>query len=140
MIDDFSGDFAFLSNFFPVDVTFEGLLFRSTEAAYQASKTLDLRLRRQFVLLSPVKAKKLGNKIELRDDWTDVRLQIMENILRQKFAIEEFKELLLLTGDEELVEGNVWHDVFWGVCNGVGENHLGKLLMKIRLEIACDKQ
>jgi predicted NAD-dependent protein-ADP-ribosyltransferase YbiA (DUF1768 family) len=32
----------------------------------------------------------------------------------------------------ELIEGNWWGDTYWGVCNGVGENHLGKLLMKIR--------
>jgi predicted NAD-dependent protein-ADP-ribosyltransferase YbiA (DUF1768 family) len=43
--------------------------------------------------------------------------------------------MLKATGDEELVEGNWWNDTFWGVCNGVGENNLGKLLMKIRAEL-----
>lgn len=52
-----------------------------------------------------------------------------------KFAIPELKEMLLATGDEELVEGNYWHDTIWGVCDGVGENHLGKMLMEIREDL-----
>jgi hypothetical protein len=42
--------------------------------------------------------------------------------------------LLLATGDMELIEDNDWDDTYWGVCNGAGENNLGKLLMKIRAE------
>lgn len=48
------------------------------------------------------------------------------------------KKKLLETGDAELIEGNYWHDNTWGQCycprckNKIGENHLGKLLMKIR--------
>ena len=58
----------------------------------------------------------------------------------QALVAEDLKEMLLQTGDEELVEGNYWHDVYFGVCScpkcgNKGENHLGKLLMKIRSEI-----
>lgn len=84
---------------------------------------------------SPGEAKRLGRKATLRLDWEKVKLTIMEDLLRQKFAWKELKEKLLSTGDEELVEGNTWSDTFWGVCNGKGENHLGKLLMKIREEL-----
>ncbi len=58
----------------------------------------------------------------------------MELVLRQKFSHPGLLALLLATGDMELVEDNDWDDTYWGVCNGVGENNLGKLLMKIRAE------
>jgi hypothetical protein len=45
------------------------------------------------------------------------------------------KQLLLATGDKELIEGNTWGDTFWGVCNGIGQNHLGKILMAKRTEL-----
>jgi ribA/ribD-fused uncharacterized protein len=84
----------------------------------------------------PAKAKRFGRTLKLRSDWDDVRLKVMEYGLREKFLKnDDLKELLLQTGNEELVEGNWWGDVFFGVCKGVGENHLGKLLMKIRDEI-----
>lgn len=59
----------------------------------------------------------------------------MEDLLRLKFSNREVANLLILTGDEELIEGNWWGDKFWGIYNGEGENHLGKLLMKIRGEL-----
>jgi len=60
----------------------------------------------------------------------------METLLRDKFTRHaDLRILLLDTGDRELVEGNTWDDRFWGVCEGVGENHLGRLLMKIRAEL-----
>ena len=61
----------------------------------------------------------------------------MEEALRAKFNIPEFKEKLLATGEMHLEEGNNWNDTFWGVDlkTGKGENHLGKLLMKIRKEL-----
>ena len=49
-----------------------------------------------------------------------------------KVADEQLADWLLETGDEELVEGNTWSDTTWGVCNGVGENKLGRLLMIVR--------
>ena len=60
---------------------------------------------------------------------------LMKRLLKMKFAIPELKEMLLATGDEELVEGNYWRDTIWGVCDGVGENHLGKMLMEIREDL-----
>jgi predicted NAD-dependent protein-ADP-ribosyltransferase YbiA (DUF1768 family) len=48
--------------------------------------------------------------------------------------------MLIDTGNEELCEFNTWGDTFYGVCNGVGKNILGKLLMEIRdEEIRKDK-
>jgi len=55
--------------------------------------------------------------------------------VREKFKQEDLKQMLLDTGDQELVEGNTWNDTFWGVCRGEGQNNLGKILMKVRMEL-----
>ena len=59
----------------------------------------------------------------------------MEEALRKKFSDPGLRKALLDTGDEYLEEGNTWRDEYWGVCNGIGKNRLGKLLMKIRDEL-----
>lgn len=59
----------------------------------------------------------------------------MLHLLRLKFEIPAIAEDLLDTGDQRLVEGNVWGDRYWGVCDGVGENWLGELLMQVRDEL-----
>lgn len=47
----------------------------------------------------------------------------------------EIKEKLLEAGDAELIEGNYWHDCYWGVCEEQGKNKLEKILMKICEEL-----
>ncbi len=134
-IDHFVGGHRWLSNFWLVPVMFEGHQYRSVEHAYVAAKTTDPAIREQVRLIeTPGAAKRFGRKIELRPDWETVKLGVMEIMLRSKFRQERLRLLLLSTGDAELVEGNTWGDTFWGVCDGVGENHLGKLLMKLRAE------
>lgn len=137
MIDKFEDEFWFLSNFFePCPIEDRGLVFNSVEAAYQAAKTTDLKLAEEFTKLRAGPSKKKGKVVPLRPDWESVKIDIMEKLLRQKFAPgTELAEKLLATGSAELVEGNTWRDFFWGVCNGVGLNHLGKLLMKIRQDL-----
>jgi ribA/ribD-fused uncharacterized protein len=74
--------------------------------------------------------------VKLRSDWTEIRLEIMEKIVRAKFwQNPHLARKLVATGDQKLVEGNRWNDTFWGVCRGVGENHLGKILMRVREEL-----
>ena len=133
VIDSFGGEYSFLSNFFPCKIEYERIHYPTTEHAYQAAKSLDVADRQRVALLiSPASAKKIGRTLNLRPDWESVRLKIMEEILLLKFQKTRFCKLLLETGDRQLVEGNYWNDTFWGVCRGKGENHLGKLLMKIR--------
>lgn len=136
MIDSFNGRYKCLSNFHPSKVKLDGVDYPSVEHAYQAAKALDPAERR-FVkdMETPGKAKRAGRKVRLRPDWEQIKISVMENLLRQKFRQPDFKRALLKTGDAELVEGNTWGDRFWGVCAGVGHNHLGKLLMKIREEL-----
>ncbi len=131
----------FLSNFWPAVVTYDGETYASVEHAYQAAKTLDLDLRRA-VREAPTgaAAKKKGQAIpssKLRPDWPELKLQVMEDLLRQKFAHADLRAQLLATAPKRLVEGNTWGDTFWGVCKGSGSNHLGQLLMRIRAEMLC---
>lgn len=135
-IDDFKGEYAFLSNFYPcVDwIEYGGMTYPSVEHAYQAAKVSPL-LRAQFQVGTAAEAKKLGRTQKCRSDWDDVKLDIMEELLRCKFNSLGLALLLINTRPQELIEGNWWGDTFWGVCRGKGENHLGKLLMKIRAEL-----
>ena len=137
-IDSFRGKYYFLSNFFPAEVTYSGLTYQNNEAAFQAQKTYSKEERIEFTTLEPRDAKRRGRRVRLRKDWEQVKDRIMEEIVRAKFSQnEELKEQLLATGDAQLVEGNRWNDHYWGVDirSGVGENHLGKILMKVRSEL-----
>lgn len=125
----------FLSNFYPSPVTYNGLTYQNAEAAFQAQKCMTDEERLEFTELDPAKAKSKGRCVALRGDWEDVKLSIMEEIVYAKFRDNDcLKELLLSTGDAELIEGNTWNDVFWGVSlnTGKGENNLGKILMSVR--------
>jgi len=132
MIDNFTGKYFFLSNFYKHPIMFEGLKYPSSEHAYQASKTLYPDVKQQCLYMSCGECKKWGRNIKMRDDWNNVKLKIMRTILNIKFSDLKLKSLLLETSSEELIEGNTWNDTYWGVCNSKGSNHLGKLLMEIR--------
>lgn len=134
-IKGFQGEYRFLSNFYPVDITFEGLKYKSSEAAYQASKSLYEEVKETFTQLSAREARSLGGKIELRPDWETSKLNIMYRILREKFREPNLRGQLLNTGDLYLEETNYWRDTFWGVYNGAGLNYLGRILMVVRDEI-----
>ena len=133
-IDNFKGDYFFLSNFYQAPVFYSGLLFENAEAAFQSAKCPD-RME-EFCRLNPSAAKRLGRRVELRADWNEVKDQIMYEVCEAKFTQNDsLKCKLKDTGDAILIEGNSWGDRIWGVCNGVGENRLGKILMRIRDEL-----
>ncbi len=137
-IDSFTGEYHFLSNFYPQRVEYEGEIYPTSEHAFQAAKTLDPRERDQFTdpHLTPGQAKRLGRKVSLRPDWDDVKFRVMAEILDVKFAPgTELAVRLKNTGDTELIEGNHWGDRIWGQVNGEGENWLGCILMGIRDEL-----
>lgn len=135
-IKGFFGDYRWLSNFEPCLVEYCGLVFNSSEAAYQAAKCKKVDGMKSFISLSASEAKKQGRIAPLRSDWEIVKLDIMEKILISKFYKNFYlKSLLINTGDKHLEEANWWHDTFWGTCFGIGENNLGKLLMKVRTKL-----
>lgn len=143
VIDSFHGQHRFLSNFWPAWTFFEGVAYPTAEHAYQAAKTLDPIVRNHFVPDmphyigdDPGVAKRFGRVFTLRPDWERVKIDVMLACLRSKFTLDiALKHRLLATGDAHLVEGNSWGDTFWGMCNGRGLNHLGRLLMFVRVEI-----
>jgi ribA/ribD-fused uncharacterized protein len=135
-IEGFFGDFRFLSNFHFVDVVFNGQTYRTTEHAYQAAKTLDEYAKSVIRdAASPKIARKLGQLVVYRPDWDEIKLPVMLELTQKKFANEPLRTMLLDTGDKYLEETNTWNDTYWGVCQGVGTNHLGIILMQVRDEI-----
>lgn len=139
-ISVFVGQYAFLSNFYLCPVMFEGDLYPSSEHAFQAAKTHDPMLRSRIASQrKPHHAKQVGRSVLLREDWNEVRVGIMTDILRDKFTRNpKLRAKLLATGNAELVEGNTWGDTFWGVCDHRGENKLGHALMRVRSELRAD--
>lgn len=137
MIDKFQGEHRFLSNFWPAPVLYEGKVYPTTEHAYQAAKTHNQAWREKIALTPTAKdAKRLGRIVKIREDWDKVRVLVMYQLVEQKFTVHpELKRLLLETGNQQLVEGNTWGDVFWGVCGGKGENRLGHILMSVRSKL-----
>jgi ribA/ribD-fused uncharacterized protein len=136
-VDLFREELFFLSNFYPCQIVVDGIYFPTSEHLYQYLKA-DNADSRQLVLAQPTpsEAKKItaSQAFTARPDWQAVKLSQMEFVLRHKFSHPELLAMLLATGDMELVEDNDWDDTYWGVCNGIGENNLGKLLMKIRAQ------
>lgn len=133
MIDSFRGKYYFLSNFYSSPVLYGGITYQNNEAAFQAQKTIDIEKRKEFASLEPAPAKRAGRKVKLRPDWEKVKFEIMYEICEAKFSQNpELAEMLIKTGNEELVEGNTWGDTIWGKVNGKGQNNLGKILMKVR--------
>ena len=137
MINSFRGRYAFLSNFTVAPVVLDNAEYPSVEHAFQAAKTLNEKEREKIRKApSAGTAKKLGRSVTLRKDWNILRIEVMKDLLRQKFVkYDDFRSALMATGSEELQEGNYWNDRFWGTVDGQGENHLGKLLMRIREEL-----
>ena len=132
----FDGEYAFLSNFYLAPVEFEGLMYTNSEAAFQSAKTMNIEDRKRFCNLNPGTAKRAGRHLSLRSDWERSKDLIMEIIVKDKFIRnKDLQKLLLMTHNEELIEGNHWKDYYWGVCNGKGKNTLGKILIKVRSEL-----
>jgi hypothetical protein len=138
-INQFRRQYYFLSNYYATALTieYEGETYKSVEHAYQAAKTDNQEIRLKIKNApAPGDAKRLGKGIILKEDWDDKKYDIMEKLVRYKFTMnKEMGERLLKTGDVQLIEGNTWGDVYWGVCNGKGQNNLGKILMGVRSEL-----
>lgn len=136
LINEFRGDYYFLSNFYNAPVTYEGITYKNSEAAFQAAKCVNLKDRAVFADMSASDAKRAGRHVKLRSDWENVKYEVMYNIVKQKFTQNEYlRSRLLDTGFSFLEEGNNWGDRIWGTVNGVGNNVLGVTLMRVREEL-----
>lgn len=132
MTSEFRGNKYFLSNFYECKIKYEGIEYPSVENAYQALKTNDIEKRKEFANIKPIEAKRLGRQLKIRNDFERNKKHIMTKLLEIKFNNKDLKLKLINTGDELLEEKNTWGDTYWGTCNGIGENNLGKILMNIR--------
>lgn len=130
----FKDEYDWLSNFYTLQypIEYEGLKFVSTEHMYQAMKCANFSDMQYISRITAGQAKRVGKRVEQDPLFEPNKIQIMDHILRIKFNQPKFKALLLSTGDCYIEETNTWDDIFWGVCNGIGENNLGKLIMAIR--------
>lgn len=143
MINEFRGKYYFLSNFYPCKVEWQGIVYENNESAFQSAKCINLEQRKNFIGLDPSTAKRKGRRVKLRNDWEEIKDQIMYEIVLNKFLQnEDLKDKLLRTGEEKLIEGNTWHDNHFGDCNcsrpkckQKGKNILGKILMRVREEL-----
>ena len=139
MITEFQNEYRWLSNFAPVKIKLDGLEFPSVEHAYMSAKSDDTEWKK-FCSNPNNKAgdvKRQSRNITLKEDWNEIKLEVMANCIKQKFNIEPYRTKLLETKDKHLQEGNRWNDKFWGVClkTNKGENNLGKLIMNVRSEL-----
>lgn len=136
VIDKFDGEYRFLSNFYDSPIWYGGRRYATVEHMYQAFKMITFEDHEMVRLAdTPGIAKKLARRMDMRLDWLEVRDAVMLHALQLKFVNRSLEYLLLSTGDAELIEGNTWGDTYWGVCNRVGKNRLGQLLMQVRMEI-----
>lgn len=151
IISSFSGDYRWLSNFWPAPVTLDTVVYPTVEHAYQAAKfPNDLMsgvnrrngtpmTMRELIhsVPTPGGAKKYGRWKGIRADWNEVKIRVMHDLVKQKFTHRDLADKLRATGHAELIEGNYWNDRFWGVCGGIGHNHLGQILMLVRSELGA---
>ena len=132
-ITSFHGPHRFLSNFYPAPVMLDGKDYPSVEHAFQAAKTTDPAMRWHFQREPTAGgAKRLGRRVTLRDDWEQIKLQVMMDLVWLKFQEPSLAARLVETAGRDLIESNHWNDRFWGVCGGVGDNWLGRILMTVR--------
>jgi len=126
MIDKFEGRFRFLSNFYPCKIEHKGIKYPSVEHFYVAMKVTEMQLIdgiyytaadfREMIsrISNPGDVKKIGSRVKIRRDWDDKKLEFMNWAVREKFKDETLAEMLISTGDQEIIEGNWWHDNFFG--------------------------
>jgi ribA/ribD-fused uncharacterized protein len=151
MITEFNHEFIFLSNFywceiqesttyFDIHKTKLNLCWPSAEHFYQSLKTNNLEEKLKILRCNTSsKAKKLGSKLTLIPNWDKIKIEKMKLVVTEKFKQNlELKELLIETYPEKLMEGNYWHDNFWGKCfcdvckQNIAKNMLGIILMQVR--------
>lgn len=136
VIDCFDDEYRFLSNFWGSHIVYNDVSYPTVEHAYQAAKAANpIDALSILHMRTPGAAKRMGRHITMKDDWEQIKLQVMLDCLRLKFQEPYIRYQLIQTGDAILIEGNNWHDTFWGQCGGVGKNWLGRLLMMVRSEV-----
>lgn len=143
-VNVFRGPYACFSNFHDSRMIINDVLWKTVEHVFQANKTFDKEWQKRILSAeTPAEAKTLGKQLKtlglVRPDWQDVNILIMHNLVLLKFTLfAEYRNILLSTGEDRIIEGNYWHDNFWGECscarcsNVEKFNHLGQILTNVR--------
>lgn len=140
-ISKFKGEGKWLSNFEPSVIHYDGVEYPTVEHAYQAAKTLDPAERAAILACkTPGDARRLGQKVTFRTNWELMKVSVMYILVLEKFTRHEhLREKLLATEDHHLIEDSTgWNDRFWGVSDGYGRNHMGRILMDVREELRLE--
>ena len=142
IIDSFRKPYGWLSNFSKAAITLDGITYPTLEHAFQAAKTDNIEDKARIAATgNPAFVKRMGKKVQMREDWNEVRLDVMRTLVDLKFQDEILSEKLLETGDAILIEGNHWHDNYWGACSCEScsskehHNNLGVIIMEKREEL-----
>lgn len=140
MIKEFQNEYRWLSNFAPVKILLNGTEYPSVEHAYMSAKS-DADDWKRFCADPDNRAgdvKRQSSNIVLKDNWHEIKIDVMRECIYQKFTQEPYRTKLLETGWQRIQEGNRWGDTFWGVClkTNKGKNNLGKLIMEVRGTLA----
>jgi len=154
-IRGFKGEYRWLSNFYPCNITMFDFVWPTAEHAYVAAKfrRIDdssfeegLKLYCKLAALTPGQAKRMGREATLPPNWDQYKIKVMEKIIELKFSCDnkDLMQKLIATGDAYIEETNSWGDEFWGVNvtkhGSAGQNMLGKIIMSRRSEINEMKQ
>lgn len=129
----FNNKYKFLSNFSSHGIDVDGVHYKTVEHYYQTMKTV-IRTEREIIMdaATPLQAKRLGRKCTLRKNWDEMKYSTMELGINVKYDQHREIQKQLLNVEGEIIEHNNWGDTYWGKCNGVGQNCLGKIWMAIR--------
>lgn len=136
----FRGDYYFLSSMFPCSVRYFDLTFKCSESLFQAFQCTNMEDILAISKMNGFDAKKYSKTMSKRSDWKEIRLKVMTFVVDLKFHqnIILLQKLARIT--EPIVEENTWGDTFWGVCNGIGYNYLGRILEKLKHKILRERE
>ena len=140
---EFKNEYDFLSNMYPCEVTYKGITYKCSEAAFQAQKYNSEGIKKEFAEYDGKQAKWHGgprgdHKLTKEEvsSWNDRRISVMEEVVKAKFEQnQDLKKKLMETGNAMIYEGRAFRpDRFWGINLKTmeGQNHLGIILMNLR--------
>lgn len=148
-LEGFRGDYGIFSNFAEhetISITLpygdpNGVKYsaNNVETLFQAAKMFNTWRIEEIVKINNGKiAQYVGRRYKMREDWEEIKENVMKELLEKKFNVSnKFRQTLLSVPDDKLiVEMNSWCDKEWGVCSRIfqGKNKLGNLLMDLKKE------
>jgi ribA/ribD-fused uncharacterized protein len=159
-IEQFRGEYFFLSNMYALHVPILalcGVKVPTSEHVYMSGRFKDPEIQLEVAkvraprdVITPyahgLAVKNFAHRLidqghEQLPNWDTSKLELMYTAVARKFfRNSDIAAALNATGNKELIEGNDWGDRFWGVDpvgSQNGENHLGKILMQVRSELAA---